>query len=121
MQRSTNLPVVATVARFADDLGRRFRKLIDQIFAHSVRRSAALIKAFQFNPSCQRRMDPFDKVRQDQMAMLETKGFSAGTREIFHGRKRNALAQRPLDLDLIIKVLGKDIPSERFAHCRKGQ
>ena len=52
-------------------------------------------------------MDPFDKVRQDQMAMLETKCFSLGRERSFHGRKRNALALRLLDLDLKIEIRGK--------------
>ena len=73
VQRSTNLPVVAIDAAFADHLGRHLRELINQVIAHDVRRSTALIEAFHFNPSCQRLMDLFDKVLQDQMAILETK------------------------------------------------
>ena len=64
MHSSTNVPVVATVCTFADNVGRCFRELIDEIFLRTASAGrppfSPLSNSIHFANGG---MDPFDKVR----------------------------------------------------------
>ena len=108
--------------RFADDFGRGFRELIDQIVCaqrppvgrpHQGFSLQSILPTARGSVSikCVRIRWPCSRPRVSRL-----------------GRERSSMdanvMRSPRDrliLILIIKALGRDISSERFAHCRKGQ
>src|SRR5215831_20708988 len=88
---------------------------------HSIRLSTAFVQPVQFNPSFQRPVNPFDQIHQDEMAMLQTQGFSHGPRVLLHRLKSDLSALRPLEVDLEIIVVREHVSPESLAHSRKCQ